>query len=390
MKRILSFLLSILIFASGMAQTSFPVQVTNQFDPISPWAYNSGQKTNSYAVQHLNRATLNTGTPSGIGPLYALNGGFSPQPGKATVIQGFYVYATRPIKMQIRVGTPTGVIANSQLPEMDLAFKVDSTVSPYIGCNWVIRNQQSVFIYCLGLLSDSDTATDIMVTPICYNITDDFNYDAKKVIEVVGTSITNGTGPDQTGYMYSMMFKDTLNLLGASVRNVLCGISGSTTTVQEPLFRQGRYDRVAPDSKIPDAVIIELAVNDASVGTASAVYVARLKYAATRFLANKKTSVIILGATPLGNTTAYNNSLVLDAAAASLVTTLKATYPNRVFFIPMADAFPRTDRAYYISSDAVGAEIHPNNAGNQAIMNNKINPWMATADGQIFVTYIKK
>src|SRR6185295_6762155 len=168
MKRILSFLLSLLVFAASFGQSnSFPVQVTNQFDPIPQWAYNGGQKNNAYAIQHVTRAQIATGTPSSIGNLYSLNGGFGPQPGKATVIKGFRVFSTRPIKMQIRVGTPTGVMANFNIPEMDLAFKVDSISSPYISVDWTIRNLQSVFIYCLGLLVDTDTATDIMLFPDC-------------------------------------------------------------------------------------------------------------------------------------------------------------------------------------------------------------------------------
>lgn len=392
MKKISTILSLLLSFVVAFGQSSFPVEVTNPFEQIPKWAYYMGQKNNAYTVQHVNRTQIQTGNPTPIGYLYALNGGFSPQPGKATVVEGFYISSTRPVKMQIRVGTPTGVLALAQIPEMDLAFKVDSTTSPYIKCNWVIRNIKSVFIYCLDLLNPTDTATDIFITPICYNIPDDFNWDAKKRLLIISTSIGNGTGASTTGTMYQTLFKDTLRKLGVSLRYEIAAISGATTATHEPFFKQGAYDRLS-DGRAPDLVMIELAVNDAYAGTSSALYTARLRYDAERFLSmpeNKKIIVLICGATPVGSTTAYNNSVTLDAAASAMVTSLQATYPGRVFFIPCADAFPRTDRAYYIPSDAVGGEVHPNDAGNQLIMNNKLGPWIGTASGQTVLTALKK
>lgn len=390
MKKLFSFLLSLLVFATGFGQTSFPVQVTNQFDPIPIWAYNTGQKNNAFAVQFVTRTQVEAATNTGIGHLFALNGAFAPQPGKATIIRGFTVQSSKRVTMQIRVGTPTGVVAVANIPEMDIGVVVTDQPT-YIQCNWIMRNIKSVFFNCLNFMDAADTAAWITITPDCYNIPDDFNFNARKRIEWVGTSITNGTGPTATGYMYHTLFKDSLRYLGADVRHELNGISGSTTITHYTFFTQGAYDHLS-DGKAPDVLIIECAVNDASANVATADYVANLSLYSRRFLNNpeKKITVIILGATPLENTTAYNNSVVLDAAASALVTTLKASYPNRVYFIPLSSSFNRSVAANYISSDTPGARIHPSNSGCQQIMNNGFAVWLATADGQTFLTNIKK
>lgn len=391
MKRYLVAILWLLAVVGVKAQSSFPVQVTNQFDPIPVWAYGSGIRNNAYTMQFVTRSQVESALNSSIGHIYALNGVFAPPPGKAAVIRGYTLQSTRQVTMQVLMGAPTGVLAGANIPTASLAVIVDS--SPvYISTNWIVRNPRSVFIYCLNFMRAADTAAWIAITPDVYYITDDFNYNAKKVISWVGTSITAGTGTEATGFMYHTLFKDSLRSLGVSARNELNGISGSTSATHYTLFTQGTYDRTSNDAP-PDALIIECAVNDASAGVSASAYTGRLRLYAERFLKNpdnKKINVIILGATPLGNTTAYNNSVVLDAAAAVLVSQLNVLYPNRIFFMPLADAFPRTDRSYYISSDVVGQEIHPNNLGQQAIMNNKIAAWMATAAGQTFISNMKK
>lgn len=391
MKKISTILSLLLSFVVAFGQSSFPVEVTNQFDPIPSWAYNTGQKNNAYTIQYVTRTQVEAAVNTSIGHLYALNGSFAPQPGKATIVRGYTIASTKPVTMQIRVGTPTGVVASANIPEMDLAILADSTPQ-YIPVNWIIRNIKSTFIYCLNFMRAEDTAAWITVTPDCYNIPDDFNWTAKKRMLWIGTSITNGTGPTSTGTMYHTLFKDTLRKLGVSLRHELCGISGSTSATHVPFFTQGAYDNLS-DGRPPDIVVIELAVNDASAGTATATYVARLRYDAERFLSNpenKKIMVLILGATPLQNNTAYNNSVTLDAAASVMVTQLQAIYPNRIWFVPLSASFDRTNFAFYAQTDTPGFGIHIGDAGNQLVNTVGFGGFLSTSGGVTFLTNAKK
>lgn len=391
MKKLISYLILLLWLVKVAAQSSFPVQVTNQFNPVPDWAYATGQLNNIYLSQFVTRAQVEAAPNTSIGHIYALNFGFGPQPGKASVITGFTISSSRPVTLQIRYGVPTGPFVGINIPENVIVTVADSN-PVYIPVNWIMRNGKSVFTNCLNFMADADTAAWIEITGNVYNITDDFYYASRKIGEWVGTSITNGSGPTSTGTMYHTLLRDTLRFLGASFRHELNGVSGSTTGQQLPLFQSGAYDRTSGGSP-PDVLFIELGVNDASVATPSATYTARLRYFAERFLTNpenKKIMVVILGATPLENTTAYNNSVTLDAAAAALVTTLQGIYPNRVFFVPLSSSFDRLVAANYAATDTPGARIHPSDQGCRLIMTNGFAPWLATSQGQIFLTNLKR
>lgn len=367
---------------------SFPVQVTNQLSGTPNDAYVGGTGNNAYGLQlSVTRTAIEAAPSSSIGNLFSLNGGFGPQPGKAAVMVGFTICSTKPASFQIRVGVATGPLSGANIPEKDYAFVVNNADPVYIPCNWVIRNGLSVIAYITKLLNPSDTETVVTFSPDVYVITDDFNYNARKTIEWVGTSITNGSGPTSTGTMYHTLLLSYLRKVGKSVRQELYGISGSTTATHYSLFTKGAYD-VTMNKVPPDVLVIELGVNDASAGTVTATYTQRLQLYAERFLTNPEKAnimVLILGATPLENTTAYNNSVTLDAAASALVTTMQGTYPNRIFFVPLSSSFDRLVASNYASTDTPGSRIHPSDQGCQAIMTNGFETWLATAQGQTFL-----
>ena len=378
---------------------AFPVDVQNQQGSIPNDAYYGGAGTNSYGLQQqILQSAISAATSGGsnFGNLYALNGGFGPQPGKAMVIRALNFTATNRSTFQVRVGVATGPLNGINIPEIDVAFAaggVDDAgnlIPHKEEVYWVIRNGQSIIAYITKILN-GETETGVFWWPNIFTISDDFNYGASDWMAWFGTSITNGTGPTSTAYMYSTLFCSELRKRGKSVKNEWFGISGSTTASHYTKFTKGEYD-IMPNKKPPAIVFIELAVNDASSGGSSANYTSRLRIYAERMLTNpenKKILVVILGGTPLENTTAWNNLLVLDAAAQALVETMKETYPGRIFYMELHSSFTRTDATTYISTDTAGQRIHPSDQGNADIFNNSMLPWLATDDGQTFVNAIK-
>lgn len=379
----------------------FPVEVTNPDSGIMNNAYYAGQGTNAYGLQQSITQTQIDAASSGgagFGNLFALNGGFGPGPGKAVQIHGFMIYSTKQSTFFIRAGVATTPISGVNIPEYNLPAVVgvdadgNGQVSQFIPCNWVLRNGQSIIPYITKILNGTETTA--CYYPVIDTITDDFNVNAKNYIAWIGTSITNGSGPTGTGYMYHFLFSSELRKRGKSVKNELYGISGSTTASHYTKFTKGEYD-IMPNKQPPAIVIIELAVNDASAGVSAVDYVARVQYYVERMLSNpdnaQKTLVVVLSATPLQNNTAYANSLVLDAAAETMINELNENedYVDRAFFVPdLGLTFDRTVFGNFASTDTPGSGIHPNNTGQAAIANNGMISWLDTERGQVFFNAI--
>lgn len=372
----------------------FPVEVTNPDSGIMNNAYYAGQGTNAYGLQQSILQTQIDAASSGgagFGNLFALNGGYGPGPGKALQVHGFVISSTKQATFFIRVGVATTPLSGVNIPEYNLPAIVGidadgaGDVSQFIPCNWVIRNGQSVIPYITKILNG--TATTCTYYPIIDTITDDLNVNAKHYVELVGTSIANGSGPTSTAYMYPVLFISEIRKRNKSVKLEIYGISGSTTASHYTKFTKGEYD-IMPNKQPPSVVIIELAVNDASAGVSASTSVARMRTYAERMLnhpENENCMVIILGGTPLENTTAWNNLITLDTAYEALVAELAEVYSGRIFFIKLRDSFTRTDTTKYASSDTAGSRIHPSDSGCADIFEDSLLPWLDGEDGQTFL-----
>lgn len=369
------------------------IDLTDAYKELSPQLMYGGQGTNAYGLQlTITQAQISAATSGGanFGNIFSINGGYGPQPGRAAVIRGFTVCSTQPATFQFRVGVGGGPLQNVNIPELNPAFQAgpDSAgraVPVYISCNYVIRNGQSLIAYITKILNGMDTT--LTFYPDMYSITDDFNFNARHYLAWIGTSITNGSGPTSTAYMYHWLVASYLRKLGKSVKNETYGISGSTSLIHYTKVTKGEYD-IMPNKKPASVYFIELAVNDASTAVTPTNYVARLRIYAERFLNNpdKKSSiVVILGGTPLENTTAWNNLLLLDAAASALVDELAATYTDRCYFVEQHNSYPRTDTTKYASTDTPGSKIHPNDSGQADIFANSWMPFFNSAAGQRFL-----
>lgn len=384
-----------LLWSIGLvAQTSFPVQVTNQASAVPDAAYIGGSGNNAYSIQHITRTQIlaSPAAPGIGGNLFGLLGGYGPQPGKAAVISGFRISCNKPAEFYIRTGVATTPLTGNNIPEKNYGLIVDSGREATIYDPWVLRNGQSVIPYITKLLNPNDTAVDVTFAPFVYYITDDFNYNAKKTISWIGTSITNGTGPTATAYMYHTLFTSYLRSIGISVRNELNGISGGSTATYTSLFPKGVYD-LTMLKKTPDVAILEIAVNDATVGVSVGTYVARMESYARRMLTNPdnaKLMVLVLSTTPLENNTANANAIAQNAATSAMVTSLQASFPNRVWFVDVSNGFDRLVTSNYASSDTPGQRIHPSDSGCQQIFTNSLAVWLSTTNGQTFIQRLRQ
>lgn len=374
----------------------FPVEVQNQPSIIPAVAYRGANGTSSFSIQTVTKAQIAAApaSPSIGGNLYGLTAGFGPQPGKALEIDGFMIGSTKMANFYIRVGVATGPLAGQNIPEIVPVGTVgpDANGRPvpvFVPCPWVIRNGQSVIPYITKILDDVATETQVTFYPIMNTRNDNFNSQALYTFKWVGTSITNGTGPTSTAYMYHNLVEAYFRSLGVSCRNDLCGRSGSATANHYTNFTKGEYD-LDDNGNVPSVFFIELSVNDASTGVAATPYTTRLRKYAERLLNHPEkndTIIVILGGTPLENTTNWNNLITLDNATDALVQELAAIdkYKDRVFFLKLRDSYPRLDRTKYASSDANGLGIHPSDIGNDDIFNNSFKPSIDTGVLKIIV-----
>lgn len=370
----------------------FPVEVTNQASSIPKDAYQGGVNNNAYSLKLVTRTELEAATNTSIGHLYALNAGFAPQPGKAAVITAFTFTSTATITIQGRVGIPVGPLNGVNVPERVFTAVVEANHVVRIPVNWVIRNGQQCTVYALNFMDDNDTEAWIGAHPEVYYITDDYNYNARLTMAVIGTSITNGSGPSSTVNMYITKFKQYLRSLGGNVRYELYGISGSTSTQHSQYFDKGAYDVMA-NGLPPDIVVLEMAVNDASSGMVVETSIANYTRLITMFLnypGKDDIRVLVLGATPLESNTASANAEALDDALLELVNQFKesASYNERVFFIKLSGSFNRLTASNYAATDTPGSRIHPSDQGSAAIAST-LNTWADSDDGQVFVNWTK-
>lgn len=352
----------------------FPVRVLNQEGVIPRSSYFGSLGTNAYGIHLTITQTQISAAPSAgtIGNIYALNSSIGPQPGKALAIRGFFICCTNAATFQIRAGVATGPLAGANIGEKDVVATVGpaggGVLGPaqqmYIPCSWVIRNGQSVIPYITKIL-DGTSAT-VSIWPDAELITDNFNYLTKHVAKIIGTSISNGTGPTATPYTYWSLMEGEMRKRGVSIRfDMTAPISGSTTAIHYTKVMKGEYDLTDMET-VPSIVFFELCVNDASTSVSATNYTNRIKAFAERFLNHpekKDILVGILGATPLENATARANAVNLDAAALALVTTLNASYNSRSYFLPGANAFTPTDTTKFVSTDTAGSRIHLNDSG---------------------------
>jgi hypothetical protein len=172
----------------------------------------------------------------------------------------------------------------------------------------------------------------------CWTLAESINFDAKKVMLMIGDSTWNwSTGPSNvltcTPWLINKFWRDQ----GLDSSHVLKAYSGSNTNGHESYRAAGKYE--FPQT---DAIFYNLGINDAAQGVTTA-----------RHSTNGTTPV--QDATQEAALSAYRTADQAPVAAAA--------DPN-ILFCNFANSFDRTVAANYATSDgAAGTRIHLDDAG---------------------------
>lgn len=218
---------------------------------------------------------------------------------------------------------------------------------------------------------DTDkTNTNLVCGAIGYAIADDLDLAAPKAMLWLGDSITGyGTGPTVKSNQYDWRVRNYLRSKGIRVRMVNMSASGTTSVFHESRRLQGAYD--LPQD--PDYLFYSLGVNDAVQGTTAATYKANVAAAiAWKKALYPKAKMVVIGATPIENTTNETALATLRTNAAAAVT---EAADATVKYVSLATAFDRTLTSNYAASDTTGNHIHPNDTGHAAIWA-VLQPWI--------------
>jgi len=306
---------------------------------------------------------------------YAL-AGFSPSAGKAYFLKGIWISTTRTVQFQIIVNQNSALI--SQATHL---FIVEKNKPYYLPLGIILRNGFSTST-SLRAWYDSDQ-TDA-VCNLAYDgivITDDVNTSAKNTILWIGDSILNGTGATATLNMYAFQTRYYMTSQGASVRNLIKAISGTTTTDHLKHCQNQVYN-----IKGVKQIIISLGTNDAGQSISKATYKANLKAMIDILLNNEDLpNILVLSNPPVENST--SNGFVTQYVTA--LSEIESEYnSSRVKTLNISAAFDRTSSSFYASSDTAGSRVHPNDVGNAAIYT-VINTYLQTVSGLAIINALK-
>lgn len=197
-----------------------------------------------------------------------------------------------------------------------------------------------------------------------FEITDDLDWGAPKVMMFVGDSTFAGTGPTRTDRHWPFMFKKYLrDTYGTRARIAFKSRSGSTSADHELWRSAGWHD-------IEDChlCVYNVSINDAVGAVSNATTIANMMafwdWYKLRYPQGK---MIICGTTPLENNTPEALAATLRTAIPVEIALRPAAEQARLKFINLGSAFDRTNATFYAGSDTPGSRIHPDDDGNAAI-----------------------
>jgi hypothetical protein len=184
-------------------------------------------------------------------------------------------------------------------------------------------------------------------------LTDDLNYPAEMVVDAVGTSILEGTGPTGMNTMFLFLFRNYLSSLGYNVRLRNNSVFGTTSAQQE--FRMNSGGLTYPVKSVLG--IVEVTANDI-LTSVNADSTAKRAVRIAKFLQaqNPNSTWLIFAPAPFNNTTNETAAGVTHAAISAAVIALNNP---RIKYVPVPRiAFVATTAANYIDT------VHWSDLGN--------------------------
>lgn len=241
---------------------------------------------------------------------------------------------------------------NAPVPFNSTAIALNGTVTIPIKC----------FLYNTGRLSctirDGDNATPVKATfsAVGWRVPADLNFNAKKTIKWIGDSIVRGTTLEANAIPFTSLqagiVRDYFISQGEDVRLAVKAMSGYTMANMDNWRRSGLL-KISTDANL---IFLNLGVNDAVQGIATATTVANAQLIINYCLAvYQDSTIIVLSPSPLNNATFNTNAIALDTALSAMVT----AYANaKIKYLSIRTAFDRTVIGNYALSDG----IHPTSA----------------------------
>lgn len=240
--------------------------------------------------------------------------------------------------------------------------------------NRLIRTWQGSALYAyIEAIEDADkTGVQLAISSAASQITDDLNFSAKRVALIVGDSIPNGSGASHKEQMMSYQLIQQIKGLGVDLRYINNSVGGFASYDAELLRQFGRYDY---DSV--DYFIYWHGTNNAVRNVSEpASYTADLTtmYNWVRGRWGNTCKFIVIGATPLNNTTNEGYLAAVRTAGSGFVTTKQAAGDINIFWLNLGGAgtFDRTVAGNYINTDGV----HPIPSAQATVITNIITPWI--------------
>jgi hypothetical protein len=347
---------------------NFPVDVQNQFtgypsfqakSNVLPWP---SQGTLSSTV-----ATINAATGFGTQILSTSNFPLN----RSAYVRGAYVSSNVPTLISLYV-TNSGNSGQVKL------WVGPNYFNGYLPINNILQGgSMSVWAnQAIGLTTDSvvvNVTLDIQSQPL--DITN-----ANKKIRFYGDSITNGFSLSNHYDTYQRQFANYLRLQGKSIALETIGINGTGTKDWLLTFNNGLMEEGLSGCAV---AVIALGVNDCNSGSAAfvsaATYKANLKLMAQKLLAcgeNKTLQVILISASPLGNSTSETNAVAQRATISAIVSEIGN---SRLNYIDFGGAYTGSNTSYS------GDGIHPTVLGHSTLFTGPITTFLNSANGIAFV-----
>lgn len=207
------------------------------------------------------------------------------------------------------------------------------------------------------VLDATATGAYLYIFATGFQVYDDLDFSADKIMLVVGDSILNGTaGITQKSKSMEWLTRGYFQAQGSRVRVVNKSISGSTSSDHEARRTAGVYDMPQVDY-----LHYQLGTNDAGVisaATAQANLAAMIAWKRQRY---PKAKMIVWGSTPREDNTTETALAAIRTAQQAAVT---AAADPTVLFCSLGSAFDRTQGVtVYSAQDTAGQRVHPNDTG---------------------------
>lgn len=209
---------------------------------------------------------------------------------------------------------------------------------------------------------DEDKSIDVGANLIGYTAYEDINFDAKNRLLFIGDSIMIGsTGASTKSKHFVWQTKESLKNQDTQIINK--GVSGSTSQLARSYINEGMYDFANSNVSY---IFENHGSNDVTQFTSVEnfnAYLDDLIDLKRRLYPNSK--LIFFGSSPLQNSANNTSANVFRNLKRDKVAVLKD--PN-ILYCNLGNAFVPSSE-YYVTSDASGNGVHPNDLGNEAISN---------------------